>query len=199
MGMYVVFIFRFVIVLMNFLNAIAIGDINKLRENTIAESNIHKIENLLDQEPDIQDTYLFQNVNKPPDLQCEKIRLFTNKGYFGQSSSSDSADPHGLLGNGMFFLCARTIEALKSYKKEDLEERMRKNSEMMKRVLTQMQSFSKGGPSTPFEGPSTMSTISERLKTECINIEDVHRSRTVVKRLKAQVSDASDPDPEQIS
>ena len=80
---YVVFIFLFVIVLMNFLNAIAIGDINKLRENTIAESNIRKIENLLDQEPDIQDTYIFQNVNKPPELQSELGRLFTNKVRWG--------------------------------------------------------------------------------------------------------------------
>ena len=63
---FMAFIFLCVIVLMNLLNAIAIGDIQELRANSVAETNILKIMTLLDQDPQITDCcYIFDNVNKP--------------------------------------------------------------------------------------------------------------------------------------
>ena len=76
---YMSFIFLFVVVLMNFLNAIAIGDIQELRENAIAETNRRKIENLLDQVPDVPHAYVFEGVNRPSQFREGRSRIFATK------------------------------------------------------------------------------------------------------------------------
>ena len=76
---YMSFIFLFVVVLMNFLNAIAIGDIQELRENAIAETNRRKIENLLDQVPDVPHAYVFEGVNRPSQFRNGQSRIFATK------------------------------------------------------------------------------------------------------------------------
>ena len=60
------FVFMFVIVLMNLLNAIAIGDVQKLQEDSVQDDNITRIMTLIDQDPQLTEvTYKFDYVNLP--------------------------------------------------------------------------------------------------------------------------------------
>ena len=64
--LFLAFLFLVVIVLMNLLNAIAIGDVHSLRNSSVRECNKARIMNLLDQEPQLRDVcYQFEYVNLP--------------------------------------------------------------------------------------------------------------------------------------
>ena len=53
--LFLAFLFLVVIVLMNLLNAIAIGDVQSLRKSSMEENNKARIMNLLDQDPQLRD------------------------------------------------------------------------------------------------------------------------------------------------
>ena len=77
------FVFLFVIVLTNLLNAIAIGDIKHLRQNSVASTNKKKILDLLEQDPHFTNCfYLFEHVNRPAERRvknCWKYTWFITK------------------------------------------------------------------------------------------------------------------------
>ena len=64
--LFLAFLFLVVIVLMNLLNAIAIGDVQELRTSSVEEYNKARIMSLLDQDPQLRDVcYQFDYVNLP--------------------------------------------------------------------------------------------------------------------------------------
>merc|ERR1719334_2951453 len=106
------FLFLFVIVLTNLLNAIAIGDIEHLRQNSVAETNKKKIMDLLDQDPYFTDyNYTFEQVNRPAERRVENFWKYTwllKKGKIGRpDNASDESQ------SAQVFLNAEVTRELK--------------------------------------------------------------------------------------
>jgi len=82
-----VFIFLFVVVVMNLMNAVAIVDIQELRNDVIGIRNRKKIKEIIEQNPEVSDKSYTSEIQQDPKPQSDNwfLGLFIDKGYFCES------------------------------------------------------------------------------------------------------------------